>query len=73
MHKGPLSNFGSYKKDDQILGKLNGLKFLGLQQSVNFHFARDIGEKCGKKQNHPIKIDSLFTDFFLISPTSCLD
>ena len=24
-------------------------------------FARDIGEKCGNKQNHPSKIDSLFT------------
>ena len=28
MYKGPLSNFGSYQKEDQILGKLNGLKFL---------------------------------------------
>ena len=26
-----------------------------------FYFARDIGEKCGNKQNQPIKIDSLFT------------
>ena len=28
MYKGPLSNFGSYQKDDQILGEFNGLKFL---------------------------------------------
>ena len=27
---------------------------------VNFYFARDIGEKCGNKQNHPVKVDSLF-------------
>ena len=26
-----------------------------------FYFARDIGEKCGNKQNEPVKIDSLFT------------
>ena len=25
------------------------------------HFARDIGEKCSNKQNHPVKIGSLFT------------
>ena len=24
-------------------------------------FARDVGEKCGNKQNHSVKIDSLFT------------
>ena len=29
--------------------------------SVKFYFARDIGEKCWNKQNHPVKIDSLFT------------
>ena len=29
--------------------------------SVKFYFARDIGAKCGSKQNHPVKIDSLFT------------
>ena len=26
-----------------------------------FYIARDIGEKWGNKQNHPIKIDPLFT------------
>ena len=26
-----------------------------------FYFARDIGEKCGNKENHPVKSDSLFT------------
>ena len=26
-----------------------------------FFFARDIGDKCGNKQNPPIKIDSSFT------------
>ena len=26
-----------------------------------FIFARDIGEKCGNKQNHLVKIDSLCT------------
>ena len=28
---------------------------------LSFNFARDIGGKCGNKQNHPIKIYSLFT------------
>ena len=31
------------------------------KDSVNFYFARDIDEKCGNKQNHPVKIDLLFT------------
>ena len=26
-----------------------------------FYFARDIGKRCENKQNHPVKIDSLFT------------
>ena len=31
------------------------------KESAKFYFARDIGEKCSNKQNHPVKIDSLFT------------
>ena len=31
------------------------------KDSVKFYFARDIGEKRDNKQNHPIKIYSLFT------------
>ena len=30
-------------------------------ESVKVYFARDIDEKCGNKQNHPVKIYSLFT------------
>ena len=45
---------------------------------VFFFFARDIGEKCWNKQNHPVKLihyllENALTDCFLISPTSCLD
>ena len=31
------------------------------KDSVSFYFARDIGEKCDNKQNHPVKNDSSFT------------
>ena len=31
------------------------------KKKCQVYFAIDIGEKCGNKQNHPIKIDSLFT------------
>ena len=31
------------------------------KDSVKLYFVRDIGEKCGNKQNYPVKIDSLFT------------
>ena len=27
------------------------------KDSVKFYFSRDIGEKCGNKQHHPVKID----------------
>ena len=44
---------------------LNGFAMLrpldGKYKVSIFYFAREIGEKCGNKQNHPIKIDSLFT------------
>ena len=35
--------------------------FNGKEKVLKFSLARDIGEKCGNKQNHPVKIDSLFT------------
>ena len=40
------------------------------KESVTFYFARDIGEKCGNKQNHPVKkiihylLENALTDFF---------
>ena len=38
-----------------------GKDLLKKRKSAKFYFARDIGEKCGNKQNHPVKIDTLFT------------
>ena len=35
--------------------------FITIAIVVKFYFARDIGEKYGIKQNHPVRIDLIFT------------
>ena len=48
------------------------------KEKVSSFILTQILVKCGNEQNHPAKIDSLFTwkrsyRFFLISPASCPD